>query len=149
MSGESFPLWFPFVFVGGWVGISVLLSWIGGWRELARHYRATLPFTGQRFWMKSAGMRWGVAYSRCLNLGSDSTGLFLSVVPLFRIGQPPLLVPWSDVSISRQRGWLLGGVSLRFNRAPSVSLLIPAKLATRVLANGPLRLDAELRGHEG
>jgi hypothetical protein len=148
MTDESLPPWFPLVPVLALVGVSFLLSWIGGWQELARYYRARLPFTGQRFWMKSGGMRWGVAYRSCLNFGSDSSGVYLSVFPLLRIGHPALFVPWSDISISKHEGWFLGGVTLWFKRAPSVSLLIPSKLAERVLANGPLRLAATLPVHE-
>jgi hypothetical protein len=135
-------LWFPAVFAGIWIGVSLLLSWIGGWRELARHYRADRSCTGAQFRMQSAGMRWGTAYRSSVNLGADASGLFLSVFPLFRAGHPPLFIPWSDISFSKERRWLVDSVRLRFRAAPGVSLLIFTKLATRVFANGPLRLDA-------
>ena len=54
-----------------------------------------------------------------------------------------VLIPWSDISISRQRGWFFDGILLRFTRTPGVSLLIPANLAEPVLANGPLCLGVE------
>ena len=142
MSDEAVWRWFPFIFVGAWIGISLLLSWIGGWRALGERYRATQRFTGARFWMKSAGMRWGVGYRSSVNLGADSSGLFLSVFPLFRVGHPPLFIPWSDISFSRERGWLLGGVRLQFRGVPGVSLLIPTKLATKIFSNGPHRFEA-------
>src|SRR5436309_12401220 len=107
MSDETVWRWFPFIFVGAWVGISLLLSWIGGWRALAGRYRATQRFTGVRFWMKSAGMCWGVSYRSSVYLGANSSCLFLSVFLPFRAGHPPLLIPWSDISFSRERGWLL------------------------------------------
>src|SRR5436190_23340607 len=125
MSDEAVWRWFPLTFAGGWIGISLLLSWIGGWRALAERYPATQRFAGARFGMKRAGMRWGVAYRSSVNLGADSTGLFLSVFPLFRVGHPPLFIPWSDISFSRETGWLLRGVRLQFRGVPGVSLLIP------------------------
>jgi len=77
-----------------------------------------------------------------VNIGADASGLFLSVFPLFRAGHPPLVIPWSDISFSRERRWRIDSVRLKFREAPGVSLLIHAKLATRVFANGPLRFDA-------
>ena len=135
-------LWFPFAFVGAWTGIVLLLSRIGGWHELAQRYPATCSCTGEQFRMQSARMRWGAAYSNIVNLGADSSGLFLSIFPPFRAGHPPLFISWSEISFSREKRWLLDGVRLRFRQAPGVSLLIGTRLAARVIANGPLRFDA-------
>jgi hypothetical protein len=146
MSNETeavFWPWFPLIFAGFWIGIGFLLSWIGGWQALAGRYRATQSFTGERFWMKSAAMG-GVGYRNSVNLGADSSGLYLAVFPLFRAGHPPLFIPWSDISFSEERRWLLRGVRLQFREAPGVSLLIPTNLAKRIFANGPHRTGATL-----
>ncbi len=148
MSDDAFWLWFPAVLVGGWIAMSLLLSWLGGWFLLARRYRANRSCTGEPFRWQSVEMRWGTGYRGCVNLGADSSGLFLSIVPLFRAGHPPLAIPWSDISVSRERRWLLDVVRLQFREAPGVPLLIPARLATRVFANGPLRFDAARPGVE-
>jgi hypothetical protein len=137
MSDLELWRWFPFLFVVAWVGLSLLASRIGGWQALARQYRATQRITGRRYWMKSAGMRWGFAYRSAINFGADSSGLFLSIFPLFRAGHPPLFIPWSDIAVSKEKRWLLDGTQLRFQKVPGVSLLIPTKLATSMLANGP------------
>jgi hypothetical protein len=143
MNDETAWRWFPVIFIGGWIGISLLLSWVGGWQELALRYRATESIKGERFWMKSAGMRWGVSYSSCLNFGVDSVGLFLSVVPLFRVGHPTLFIPWSDISLRREKLWLLlDVVRLSFRQVPGASLLLRPKVATQILAHGPVSLDA-------
>jgi hypothetical protein len=142
MNDQEMLRWLPFIFVGAWVGISLLLSRIGGWHALSLQYRATQPITGQRYWMKSAGMG-GVAYRGIVNFGADSSGLFLSVLPpFFSIGHPPLFIPWSDITSSQEKGWLFGGTKLRFQKVPRVSLLIPTELAAKLLANRPLRLEA-------
>lgn len=132
----------PAFFVGLWIGICLLLSWIGGWWALARHYRSSQTCMGERFSMQSAGMRWGVSYRTCMNFGADPTGLYLSVFPLFRIGQPPLFIPWSDISFSREKWWFMNGVRLRFREVPDVPLFISTKLATGIFAHGPLRFEA-------
>ena len=78
----------------------------------------------------------GVGYRNIVNFGADSSGLFLSVFPLFRLGNPPLFIPWSDITSSQEKGWLFGGTKLWFRKVPGVWLLIPPELATRILANG-------------
>ena len=149
MGDETFGLWFPltfvilfpFLFVAIWSGVVLLLSRIGGWRALAESYRATQPFTGEQFRMRVGWMR-GSRYRGVLSLGADSTGLFLSIFPLFRMGHPALFIPWSDISFSKDRYGSFEGVRLRFSKVPSVSLLIPTDLAAQVFAKGPLRFEA-------
>lgn len=136
-----FLILFPLFFVAIWSGVVLLLSWIGGWRALAGSYRATQPFTGEQFRMKVGWMR-GARYRGVLSLGADSTGLFLSIFPLFRMGHPALFIPWSEISFSKDRYGFFEGVRLRFSKAPSVSLLIPTDLAAKVFAKGPLRFEA-------
>jgi hypothetical protein len=149
MSNETFGLWFPLMFlvlfpllfVVIWAGVVLLLSWIGGWRALAGSYRATQPFTGEQFRLRVGWMR-GVRYRHTVSLGADSRGLSLSVFPLFRIGHPPLFIPWSDISFSKDRYGFFEGVRLQFRQVPSVSLFIDTELAARVFAKGPIRFEA-------
>lgn len=149
MGNETFGNWFPLMFVilfplffvVIWSGVVLLLSWVGGWRALAASYRATQPFTGEQFRARVGWMR-GTRYRGVLSLGADSMGLSLSVFPLFRMGHPPLFIPWSDISFSKDRYGFFEGVRLRFSKAPSVSLLIPTELAASVFAKGPLRFEA-------
>jgi len=135
LAGSSFFVW-------AWIGTSLLLSWFSGWRQLACRYRASQPPTGERFRMPSLAMRWGTAYHGSAYLSADSDGLFLSAISLLRAGHPPLFIPWSDITFSRERRWRADGVSLRFAQAPDISLHIHTESATKAFANGPLRLDA-------
>jgi|SRR5690349_10184328 len=149
MSDETVGTWlplmflalFPLLFVGIWSGVVLLLSWIGGWRALAGSYRADQPFTGEQFRARVGWMR-GSRYRGVLTLGADSMGLSLSVFPLFRMGHPPLFIPWSDISFSKDRYGFFEGVRLRFSKVPSASLLIPTELAARVFSKGPIRFEA-------
>src|SRR5262245_26166109 len=142
MSYETFWRFFPLFFAALWLSISLLLSWIGGWQKLAGSYSANQKITGVRFWMNSAGMRWGVSYRGCVNLGAAPEGLFLSVFPLFRAGHPPLLIPWADISISRVKWIFMETARLEFREVPDVPLFISLKLAIRVFANGPNQIEA-------
>src|SRR5260370_31987676 len=41
----------------------------------------------------------GPQHNRCLSFGVDPSGLYLSIMFLFRIGSPSLLIPWPEVTV--------------------------------------------------
>ncbi len=87
---------FPVGFIGIWSGVCWLLSWLSGWQRLARHYRTENPPTGTPsgpFW----AMMGPVSYRGTLTLQPAAEGLYLTMMVLFRVGHPTLLIPWSAV----------------------------------------------------
>ena len=79
-----------------WCAIVFLLSTIGGWRRLARTYRASgepsgLALRGQ------TGKVGVVPYRRCLTVHAGDRGVYLSLPFPFRIGHPSLMIPWRDL----------------------------------------------------
>jgi hypothetical protein len=64
------PLWFPLFFIALWVGVSTLLSLIGGWLALSRYYRAAQDIQGQKFRTASGSVGrshfLAVRYGNCL-----------------------------------------------------------------------------------
>lgn len=135
-------LWalFPVFFVGMWLIISVILSAIGGWSTLANHYAAHSGFAGRRFYFRSAQLGAGVGYSACLTLGTDPAGLYLAVLPLFRMAHPPLLIPWSEITARETKSWFSATVELRFTRVPMVSVRISRPLAEALFAASGARI---------
>jgi len=125
--------YFYFFFVVFWCGISLLISFMSGWRELSRIYPATVSPEGKRFWFQSASMRRGTNYGNCLIVWVNPNGIYLSVLFLFRIGHPPLFIPWPDVSM-RERVFLFffKQVELRFARCPSIPFVISRRLMNRI-----------------
>jgi len=99
-----------------WVGVGVLLSWFGGWAALARSYRLTGEFSGRRW----------------------RFGLCLTAFPLFRIGHPPLFMPWTDARITRHDGMPYSYLEFRFLRVDGVWLRVPTSLGREVAAAGGL-----------
>src|ERR1700690_1805840 len=82
-----------------WATASWMISIFGGWSSLAEVYRDTEGRTFLRVWRwRSGQFRFGMHYNNCLNFGADEQGLSISVVAFFRIGHPPLFVPWSQVT---------------------------------------------------
>ena len=124
-------IWFPVAFIGMWLGISFLLSAIGGWNRLAVQYAASPFGIEKRFRFRSAQFG-GVSYSGCVIFGASTQGLSIAVLPLFRIGHPPLFIPWRDVSAREVETWLFPLVELKFARVPDVSVRIRRRLADQL-----------------
>jgi hypothetical protein len=74
-------------------------------------------------------------------IGSDPPGLHLAVLFIFRPGHPPLFIPWSEVSVRRDRGPSRRGVALSFSRDPGIPLVLSRKLVSEIA-------DASLGGFE-
>jgi len=87
---------FPIAFVGVWSFVLWILSHVGGWQALAQQYRTTRKPTGHCF--NAEAIRLGlVNYNFISQLCSTPAGLYLSVWSIFKIGHPPLLIPWSEL----------------------------------------------------
>ena len=134
---NGLPLWvwplFPVFFAVLWCAITYLLAFMSGWRRLAAHYAAELPTAGYRFRFRSAKSGW-VRFNHCLNFAVTPDGLHLWLLRPFRLGSPPLLVPWRDVAATRRRDLLITSIALRFARAPGVRMQIATSLGEQIAA---------------
>ena len=80
-------------------------------------------------------MRRGTNYNNVLTIGADRTGLYLSTVFFFRIGHPPLFIPWTEISLSGRRKILfVEFVEFKLGREEQIPFLIRAKLADQIRA---------------
>lgn len=61
-----FPVAFPLLFAGMWIGISAVLSRLSGWSELVKRYLAAAEPEGERILWTSAQIG-GVSFRSCLN----------------------------------------------------------------------------------
>lgn len=112
----------PVFFVGLWAGVTLLLSFLGGWRSLARTYRGGLTSVARGVSMGSGMMTrflFPVSYSGVLNVAVGAEGVELSVFPLFGLGSPRLLIPWNHVAECRSYRML--GMFDRFTFRPAQS----------------------------
>ena len=116
-----------------WISVTLLISIIGGWRLLSKAYRTDFPFAGRKMRMKSGRMRWRTNYVASLTIGANPEGLFLGVFPIFRIGHPPLFIPWNDISTEdRNRPVFFPTVKFIFSKCPNVYIIFSKKLADRI-----------------
>lgn len=92
-----FLILFPLAFAGIWCMVCMILSAFGGWHSLSRQYHSSVPALGKTYRMQSAQFGF-VNYRRCLSVSASKQGLAISVLPIFRVGHPPLFFPWSAIS---------------------------------------------------
>jgi hypothetical protein len=124
MNTELFEI---FLFGGiAYVCLSLLFWFLGaqlsGWAELARYYRSEVPFEGERWRFRSCRTRWLAHYSGCVTLGVNADGLYLGLFSFFRIGHPPLFVPWHEVRLKLAKTIVWERMELRFNQAPDLKV---------------------------
>lgn len=117
-----------------WVAIGVLSSILGGWAALAEVYRAPWRVEGVTWRFQSAEMRWSCNYGGCLKFVANEEGLGVSVMPIFRIGHPPLFFPWAEIHAERERSWFMESVRFAFSQRPSVPMRISGRLAKKIEA---------------
>lgn len=120
---DNFPwpvLLFPFAFAALWAGVTLLLSFLSGWSSLAGTYRGRLSSVEGVVGMGSGMMsRFGfpASMNNVLNVAVGAEGVQLSLFPLFALGSPPLLIPWSD--LAGCRSYRLFGLFERFTFRPA------------------------------
>lgn len=131
----SDPRWFWSYFVVLWCAVGAILSLVGGWYHLASAFPVSASGTADgprfRFASGSVGVRWlPVSYRSVLFCTVSSSGLQLSVLPLFRFMHPPMFIPWSAVeSADRERWWLMTVMALSL-RSTSRQVRLVGKAGT-------------------
>jgi hypothetical protein len=101
---------------------------------LAQYYRTMEPPPPGARRLKSGVMRNGMRYNNALTIGADPRGLYLAMLPLFRMGHPPLFIPWSDISTEPRRGFFGASIRFTFRQAPGIHLDLNEALGGEVLS---------------
>ncbi len=126
------PAVMAILFPAVWALVSFLFSYLSGWATLARQFRCRSKFLGNKWHMRSGHFRYGVSYKSILTVGSDKTGLYLAVFLPFRLGSPPLLIPWTEILVTRKRILWLDFVKLSLGRQLAIPLQLKAGLAEKI-----------------
>jgi hypothetical protein len=126
------PLVFPMYFVSIWLVVGMSVSRIGGWWSLAKVYRTQDEFHGDTWRWQSGQMRYCTNYNRALTIGSSAQGLYLSSMFLVRFMHPPLLVPWSEIKVQKNNGWLIKYVTFSLGHELAVPLKVRESLAAKI-----------------
>ena len=130
---QATPYTYPLLLAALIVLGFALNAGLAGWWTLASRYRAREDFRGARREMQSVRFRTGTFHG-CITVGADTTHLYLGMLAFFRIGYPPLLIPWRDVSARTRQGFLKKEVVLTFANRESPIVALPLDLAEWVAA---------------
>ena len=126
-------LFVPFI----WVLVSSIISRVGGWALLAKVYLAqdSTTLDGETWKFQSIQMRWGTNYGNCVTVRANPLGLGFSILFLFRIGHPPLLIPLDDITIHevRRSRFFPSWIEFRFRLEPSIPIRMSNKLFSKIL----------------
>lgn len=98
-----FWILFPFLFVGFWCFVCFILSHLGGWAALGKRFGADRAPIGRVFSGQSAQLRRFCNYNNCLTVIVSEEGFYVRVWPMFRLGHPPLLIPWKELHDPKER----------------------------------------------
>ncbi len=132
MSLLNNPVYFGIFLVVMWCLTLVALSKITGWSRLAEKYKtrikpeSKLMYAVQAFW--GSIMLAGNIYT----IGTDRNGLFLGVLLPFRIGHPPLLIPWHEIRAKKVDGFIKPRVQLIFGNGISRPFEVYEKTAKKI-----------------
>ena len=132
------PPVFLLEFVCLWVAVTFLVAQLSGWAQLSRYYRTETQFEGERWYFRSCRARWMTHYNGCVTVGANTQGLYLAIFLLFRLGHPPVLVPWYQVTVRKGKTLFWDWTEFRFDQAPGVWLKFYGGLGDKICqAAGP------------
>lgn len=122
-----FP-WFLVSFAVLWVGVVALLAWASGWRAPAERFRSTRPVDGERFRFVSGSIgtsKWFPVYYRgALFITINGEGFLLSIFFPFRLGSPPLFIPWTEAeSVTEEAAWFVNRAVVRLRGLPTIIMI--------------------------
>jgi len=114
-----------------WFAMGLVISVVGGWSRLAEAYRFVGAYEGEKRGWQSASFRYYTNYNFSLTVGVGAQGLYLAGPWIFRAGHPPLLIPWTDLSVERaaREG---APVTLRAQRAPDIPIRVSHRMFERL-----------------
>jgi hypothetical protein len=120
-------------FVVFWCAICFLIGLLSGWSALGARYRKQSEPDGE---VKTAGpfsytvyMRFWSHYSGVIRLAAAEDALYASVLSIFRVGHPPLRIPWEEIEMSRTRYFWLKQIQLTLGNEEKIPMRISERMA--------------------
>ena len=124
-----YPLWLVFVGQSLLSSLCIMMfyQWLdarwSGWRNLARLYRAEEAPPGKMFENATFFLN-ARAYRGIGTIAPNSSGLYVELMPAFRVLHPPLMVPWRYIK--------------PINAGSSTEFELAAPFAVRLRLTGPV-----------
>jgi hypothetical protein len=127
------PVLFVFYFIALWAVSLYVVSLLSGWSALSHRFRNSGAFYSYQWPFQSIRMRTLMGYNNCANFGADENGLYMAIFPFFRVGHPPLLIPWSEIQVVRgNSGLIFKKKKLLLGRTEMIPLFVSLSLAEKI-----------------
>jgi hypothetical protein len=118
----------PFIFAAFQI-TSLLFGWLNGWRALVACYPGRPVTKTRRIW---AGVRMRFLVNDFAAFDARVEGLSVRGLPIYVVGHPPFLVPWSDLSFTESQLLLVRTMRIDFRLVPGVSMRVPLRTGERL-----------------
>jgi hypothetical protein len=127
------PWGFVIFFITLWCAVCFSISFMTGWFSLGGRFKRQSNPYGET---KSAGpffytvyMRWWGHYSSVIRLTAASDALYASVLFPFRIGHPPLRIPWDEIRFGRGKFFFRTYIVLTLGNEEKIPMRISLRMA--------------------
>lgn len=120
---------FPIFFTALWIGVTLTMSFVGGWGRVGKQYAATgAPPLGRA--LKHVTGMFGVArYKYVLTVITTDTGLYIENRKVFRPGHPPLFIPFSAIFNARKQTLFFWEfIAFEIGDPPLAGVRLPSKV---------------------
>lgn len=97
-----------------WVLVLLTISRLSGWSRLAERYSTSAA--PESCVMRMVRAQWGsiMITGNIYTMACNNDGLYLGVLFPFRLGHPPLLIPWHDIKAEKINSILTPRIQLQF-----------------------------------
>lgn len=120
---------FPIFFSALWIGITLLMSFIGGWGRVAKVYAAVGEPPQGRVLKHVMGMFGMARYKHVLTVITTDTGLYIENRKVFRPGHPPLFIPFTAITYARKQTLFFWEfVAFEIGNPPLAGVRLPSKV---------------------
>jgi hypothetical protein len=138
--GQAHPIVVAVAIASGWMllgagvifAVLSLISVLSGWRSLASRFSLQGEFPQERWKNKSAQMKAMLQYNNCVTIGANTAGLYLCVPRPMAWTNPPLFIPWNEISYSRAKILWRPVVRFQLGRDDSVPFTVREELADNI-----------------
>ena len=127
------PYGFVIFFAVLWCAASYFGSFISGWRALVSRFTKQSEPLGE---VTTVGpffyyvyMRFWSHYNSVIRLTAAGDALYASVFFPFRIGHPPLRIPWDEIRFGRTKFFFRSYVVLTLGNQEEIPMRIPLRMA--------------------
>jgi len=129
------PFGFVIFFIVLWCAVCYFISFVTGWLALAGRFKKQSDPLGQVTsvgpFFYSVYMRFWSHYGSVIRLTAASDALYASVLFPFRIGHPPLRIPWDEIRFGRTKFFFRSYIVLTLGNLEK----IPTRISLRMARN--------------